>query len=81
MQLSKNLKTISQHFAEFGLSTTNFKDFGKNNDPHSVCSFQLTHCEKHRYTNVEIRPCHSTLLRSTCQTVQNTCEISMRLVL
>ena len=52
MQLSKNLKTFSQHFARFVQSTSNFKHFGKNDDPRSICIFEGTHCERHRYTNV-----------------------------
>ena len=52
MQLSKNLKTFSEHFAQFGLSTSNFKHFGKNDDPRSVCIFELTHYERQSYTNV-----------------------------
>ena len=52
MQLSKNLKTFAQHFAQFVQSTSNFRHFGKNDDPRSVCIFELTHCERHRYTNV-----------------------------
>ena len=52
MQISKNLKTFSQHFAQFVQSRSNFKHFGKNDDPRSVCIFELTHCERHRYTNV-----------------------------
>ena len=52
MQLSKNLKTFAQHFAQFVQSTSNFKHFRKNDDPRSVCIFEVTHYEKHRYTNV-----------------------------
>ena len=52
MQLSKNLKTFSEHFAQFGLSTSNFKHLGKNDDPRSVCIFELTHYERQSYTNV-----------------------------
>ena len=52
MQLSKNLKTFAQHFAQFVQSTSNFRHFGKSDDPCSVCIFQVTHYEKDRYTNV-----------------------------
>ena len=66
MQLSKILKTFSQHFAQLVQSTSNFKHFEKIDDPRSVCIFEDTHCDKNRYTNVEIAPCHGILLRSTC---------------
>ena len=51
-QLSKNLKTFAQHFAQFVQSTSNFRHFGKNDDPRNVCIFEVTHCEKDRYTDV-----------------------------
>ena len=52
MQLSKNLKTFAQHFAQFVQSTSNFRHFGKNDDPRSVCIFENTRCKTHPYTNV-----------------------------
>ena len=52
MQLYKILKTFSQQFAQLVQSTSNFKHFGKKDDPLSVFIFQVTHREKHRYTNV-----------------------------
>ena len=52
MQLSKNLKTFAQHFAQFVQSTSNFRHFGKNDDPRSVCIIEVTHCEKDRYADV-----------------------------
>ena len=81
MQLSKIFKTFSQHFAKFVQSTSNYKHFEKKDDARSVCIFEVTHCERHRCTNVLIAACHSTLLRSTCETVQKTCEMSMTVLL
>ena len=52
MQLSKILKTFSQHFPQLVQSTSTFKDFEKKNDPRSVSIFKVTHCERHLYTNV-----------------------------
>ena len=52
MQLFKNLKTFSQHFAQFVQSTSKLKHFEKKDDPRSVCILEVTHCERHRYTNV-----------------------------
>ena len=52
MQLSKILKTFSRSFAELVQSTSNFKHFEKKDVPRSVCIFEITHCKRHRYTNV-----------------------------
>ena len=52
MQLSKNLKSFSQYFAQFVQSASNFKHLGKNDDPRSVCIFEVRHCEKDPYKNV-----------------------------
>ena len=52
MQLYKTLKIFSQHFAQLVESTSNFKHFEKKDDPLSVCIFEVTHCERHRYTNI-----------------------------
>ena len=41
MQLSKILKTFSQHFAHLVQSTSNFKHFQNKNDPRSVCISKL----------------------------------------
>ena len=52
MQLYKILKTYSQHFVELLQSNSHFKPFENKDVPGSVCIFEVTHCEKHRYTNV-----------------------------
>ena len=52
MQLYKILKTFSQHFAQLVQSTSNFKHFEKKDNPRGVYIFEVTHCERHRYTNV-----------------------------
>ena len=65
-QLSKNLKSFSQYFAQFVQSASNFKHLGKNDDPRSVCIFEVRHCEKDPYKNVSLGPSHSTSLQSTC---------------
>ena len=52
MQLYKKLKTFFQHFAQLVQSTSNFKHFENKDDSNSVCIFEVTHSEKHRYTNV-----------------------------
>ena len=44
MQLPKNLKIFSQHFAQFVQSTSNFKHFEKNDEPRRVCIFEGTRC-------------------------------------
>ena len=45
MELSKNLKTFSQHFAQFLESTLNLKHFERKHDPRSLCIFQINDCE------------------------------------
>ena len=47
MQLSKILKTFSEHFAQLVESTSNFKHFEKEDDPPSVCIIEVTHSGKH----------------------------------
>ena len=46
MQLCKILKTFSQHFAELVESTSNFKHFEKKDNPRSVYTFEITHCDR-----------------------------------
>ena len=70
MQLSKILKTFSQHFAQLVQSTSTFKHFEKKLALATyVFSKLLT--VKGTFRNIQIAPCHSTLLRSTCWMVQN----------
>ena len=52
MQLSKILKTFSQHFAQLVQSTSDLQILKKKDDPRCVCIFEVTHCERYRYTNV-----------------------------
>ena len=52
MQLSKILQTFSQHIAQLVLSTSDFQHFEEKDDTRSVCIFEVTHCERHCYTNV-----------------------------
>ena len=52
IQLSKTLQTSSQHFPQLVKSASDSKHFGEKDDPRSVCIFQVTHCERHRNTNV-----------------------------
>ena len=47
MQLSKNLNTFSESFAQFLESTSNFKHFEKINDPCSLCIFENIDSERH----------------------------------
>ena len=52
MQLSKILKTFSQHFTQFAQSKSTFKHFAKKDDPRSLSIFEVIHCERHLYTNL-----------------------------
>ena len=52
MQLYKILKTYCRHFVQLVQSTSNFKHFEKKDNPLSVCIFEVSHCERHRYTNI-----------------------------
>ena len=52
MELSKILKIFCQHFAELVESTSNIKHFGKKDVPIYVFLFEVTQCERQRYTNV-----------------------------
>ena len=47
MQLSKNLKTFSQHLAQFLESTSTFKQFEKKVDTPSLCIVEVADCERH----------------------------------
>ena len=47
MQLSKNLKTFSQHLAQFLESTSTFKQFEKKVDTPSLCIVKVADCERH----------------------------------
>ena len=52
MELYNRLKIFSQHFAQLVQSISNLKLFAKKDDPLSVCIFEVTQCERQRYTNV-----------------------------
>ena len=45
MALPQKHKTFSQVFAEFLKSRINFKYFGKKDDPHRFCIFEITASE------------------------------------
>ena len=47
MQLFKNLKIFAEHFTQFLEYTSNFKHSGKEDDPRSVCTLEVTDCERH----------------------------------
>ena len=47
MQLSQKRKILCQFFFEFSKIRFNFEYFQKKDDPHSLCIFELTDCEKH----------------------------------
>ena len=46
MQLSKREKFFSQFSATFLEPTLNFDHFGKKDDAHSLCIFEVTHFER-----------------------------------
>ena len=46
MQLSRNQKTLSQSFALFLKSKSNFKHFEKKDDPHILCISEITDCKR-----------------------------------
>ena len=52
MQLYKILKTFFEHFVQVVQSTSYFKHFEIKDEPLSVCTLEVTHCERHYYTNV-----------------------------
>ena len=47
MQLSKKLKKFCQIFCPFLIFATNFQDFEKKDDSHSLFISQITHSERH----------------------------------
>ena len=52
MQISKILQTFSQHIGQLVQSTSDFQNFEEKDDTRSVCILEVTHCERHRNTNV-----------------------------
>ena len=46
MQLSKKQKKNSPYFALSLKFTSNFEHFEKDDDPHSLCIFETTDCER-----------------------------------
>ena len=51
MHLSKKIKMFSQLFAAFLQSTFNLEQFGKKDEPHSLCISESIDDEKRRYVN------------------------------
>ena len=45
--LSKKQKIFSEFFDPFLKCASNFTDFQKQDDPHSLCSFEVPDCESH----------------------------------
>ena len=45
MQLYQKEKTFSQFFAAFMKSRLDFEHFGKKDDPHRFCNFEITDSE------------------------------------
>ena len=52
IQLYKIIKTLSQDLVQLVQSASNFEHFEKKDDTCSVCIFEVTQCQRHRYTNV-----------------------------
>ena len=52
MHLSKKLKVFFQFFTAFLKSAFNFEHFGKKDEPHSSCIFEIIDGEKSAYVNV-----------------------------
>ena len=46
MQLPKKQKVVCQIFSEFLKSISNFEQFEKKDDPHSLCIFESNHCKR-----------------------------------
>ena len=46
MQLSKILKTSSEHFAQLMQSTSKFKHLEKQDNRHCVCILEVSHCQQ-----------------------------------
>ena len=47
MQLSKKLKIFSQCFSPFSKSSSNFEHFGKKDDIHSQCIYEIIDCQRY----------------------------------
>ena len=47
MELSQKQKTFAQFFSSFLESSLNLEHFQKKDDPHSLCIFEITDCQKH----------------------------------
>ena len=61
MQLSKKLKTVSRFLCQFLNSSSNFKNFEKEDDIHSQCISEIIDCQRYGSTNVWIASFQSTL--------------------
>ena len=52
LELSQKLKTFSQFFLPFSISSLNFEHFQKKDDAHSLFICEATACEKRVYIYV-----------------------------
>ena len=52
MQLSKKQKVFSDFFAAFLKSKSNFEDFEKIDESHSLCISEIMDCERRGYLNI-----------------------------
>ena len=52
MLLSKKLKSFPKLFCAFSKSRLNFEHFFKKRDLHSLCTPEITNCERRGSTNI-----------------------------
>ena len=51
MELSIKLQIFSQCFSAFFKSASNFDDFEKKDEPHSLCMYEVMDCKMCGYLN------------------------------
>ena len=66
MQLSQNLKILSQLLFAFPESTYYLKYFEKHDDPHRLFVSEIIDCKKRCYLNAKKAPFQNTYGQSTC---------------
>ena len=81
MELSEKRKSFPEIFVPFLESTSNFKHFERKDDRHSQCVSETTDCVKLGKTTLWKALFQNILWESTCESVPNTYEISMRALL
>ena len=66
LELSKKPKSFFRTFLPFLKFPSNFENFEKKDEPHSLCSSKIRDCEKHALLNVSTTLFENTIRQSTC---------------